>query len=270
MKITAFVGMVALAIAVTVAMGGRRQAFAGEPSVADYKVLAPIRHGNLTVFPVVAPTSHDTGGFLTLDEGLKSGQVEVTESGSVHGMIRRPPHGSRGTLRPEYQVQEGARQQTVLVNNAKRPRCCWLEKCDRGKQDRVIAKDRIVPAESDPIDWMCSGGPGRWVGPSGKFRRWVCQRHGRPSVRGKAMGDKDQQKVWDQPNRGRRCLKRLRSRRRAPVRIVTDDFTPKSCRTKTSSGKSIRRRFGRKNIRARFSNCGIATRWRCRGNWELV
>ena len=109
MKITALVGMVALAIAVTVAMGGRRQAFAGEPSVADYKVLAPIRHGNLTVFPVVAPASHDTGGFLTLDEGLKSGEVEVTESGSVHGMIRRPPHGSRGTCGPNTRCRRARR-----------------------------------------------------------------------------------------------------------------------------------------------------------------
>src|SRR6476646_7022287 len=115
MKRNLFLGLVLLSLAVTLAVGGRRKAFAGEPSAADYKVLAPIRHGNLTVFPVVASTSHDTGGFLTLDEGLKSGQVEVTESGSVHGMIRRPPHGSRGTLRPEYQVQEGAQVNKLVL-----------------------------------------------------------------------------------------------------------------------------------------------------------
>ena len=34
---------------------------AGEiPLTSHYKVLAPIGHGNLTVFPVVATTSHDT------------------------------------------------------------------------------------------------------------------------------------------------------------------------------------------------------------------
>jgi hypothetical protein len=64
MKVYAFGGSMLLVLAVTLAVGGRREAFAGEPSAADYKVLAPIRHGNLTVFPVVASTSHDTGGSL--------------------------------------------------------------------------------------------------------------------------------------------------------------------------------------------------------------
>ena len=34
------------------------------PSAAGYTVLAPIRHGNLTVFPVVAARSYDTRNFL--------------------------------------------------------------------------------------------------------------------------------------------------------------------------------------------------------------
>ncbi len=207
MKSNAFLGIAVLAIAVTVAMSGRRPAFAGEPSAADYKVLAPIRHGNLTVFPVVASSSHDTGGFLTLDEGLKSGEVEVTESGSVHGMLRRPPRGSHGTLRPEYQVQEGAQvNKLVLVNNAKRPLLLLAgEIVTGGKQDRVIAKDRIVPAESDPIDLdvFCVE-PGRWVGTSGKFALGtVGAVMASPSVRGKAMADKNQQKVWDEVAKAR-------------------------------------------------------------------
>src|SRR5207237_7370965 len=32
-----------------------------------YQVLSPISEGNLTIFPVVAATTHDTGEFLTLD-----------------------------------------------------------------------------------------------------------------------------------------------------------------------------------------------------------
>src|SRR5690242_21728323 len=66
---------------------------AGETSPAPgYKVLDPIRHGNLTVFPVVAAKSYPTNEFLTLDEGLRSGEVIVTESGSVQGLIRRHPN----------------------------------------------------------------------------------------------------------------------------------------------------------------------------------
>src|SRR5437879_2596428 len=63
---------------------------AGEAvSGSGYKVLPAIKHGNLTVFPVVAAKSHDTQGFLTLDEGLRSGEVVVTESGIARPMIRR-------------------------------------------------------------------------------------------------------------------------------------------------------------------------------------
>src|SRR6476646_7260160 len=172
MKRNLFLGLVLLSLAVTLAVGGRRKAFAGEPSAADYKVLAPIRHGNLTVFPVVAAMSHDTGGFLTLDEGLKSGEVEVTESGSVRGMVRRPQHGTHGVLRPPYQEQTGAQvNKLMLVNNSKRPLLLLAgEIVTGGKQDRVIAKDRIVPPESDPIDLsvFCVE-PGRWVATTANF-----------------------------------------------------------------------------------------------------
>jgi hypothetical protein len=67
---------------------------AGETGVGvSYQVLAPIRHGNLTIFPVVAARTHDTSQFLTLDEGLRSGEVIVTESGNVSPLVRpRHPH----------------------------------------------------------------------------------------------------------------------------------------------------------------------------------
>ena len=125
----------------------RVTARAGEaPSVAGYKVLDPIRQGNLTVFPVVTMTSHDTHEFLTLDEGVRSGEVVVTEYGNLQPLMRRrelPLPRSGGA-----QVN-----QLVLVNNSKQPLILLAgEIVTGGKQDRVIGKDRIVPAESDPID----------------------------------------------------------------------------------------------------------------------
>ena len=63
MKVTVFLGTMVLAIADLVA-GGGHEARAGQPSASsDYRVLAPVRHVNLTVFPVVAAVSHDTAGF---------------------------------------------------------------------------------------------------------------------------------------------------------------------------------------------------------------
>ena len=177
---------------------------------ADYKVLVPIRHGNLAVFPVVASASHDTGQFLTLDEGLKSGEVEVAESGIVRGLIRRPPKDGV-VIQPRYPVGDGAQvNKLVLVNNSKRPLLLLAgEIVTGGKQDRVIAKDRIVPPESDPIDLdvFCVE-QGRWVGTSAKFISGGIAHDSNgvmavPSVRGSAMADKDQNKVWAQAGHAR-------------------------------------------------------------------
>ena len=53
------------------------------PSSAKYQALAPITHENLTIFPLIATNTDDTHSFLTLDEGLRSGEVVVTESGGA-------------------------------------------------------------------------------------------------------------------------------------------------------------------------------------------
>ncbi len=159
-----------------------------------YRVLTPIQHGNLTVFPVVAAMSHATEELLTLDEGVRSGEVVVSESGNIRPMVRRRS-GS-----PTIYSGNGAQvNQLVLVNNSKRPLLLLAgEIVTGGKQDRVIAKDRLVPPESDPIDLgvFCVE-PGRWVGTSGKFGS-LSGALAAPSVRAKAMADKDQAKVWAQ------------------------------------------------------------------------
>lgn len=201
LKIFAFAGLSVVAALLFVA---QRQASAGEVGgAADFKVLEPIRHGNLTVFPVVASKSYPTKEFLTLDEGLRSGEVVVTEYGNVQGLIRR--HG-----RPQV-LHDGARvNQLVLVNNSKRPLLLLAgEIVTGGKQDRVIGKDRIVPPESDPVDLsvFCVE-PGRWVATSDHFGSSGDKAAGsaggigsgtlmaQPSVRSKAMADKDQSQVW--------------------------------------------------------------------------
>jgi hypothetical protein len=179
---------------------------AGEvPTPSHYKVLAPIRHGNLSVFPVVAATTHDTNEFLTLDEGLRSGDVIVTEYGNVQGLIRRRTGvwDERDTRR-----QSGAQVNTlVLVNNSKRPLILLAgEIVTGGKQDRVIGKDRLVPAESDPVDLsvFCVE-PGRWTATSEKFSGFAGGM-AQPAVRSKAMADKDQSKVWEQVGKSKATM----------------------------------------------------------------
>jgi len=170
---------------------------AGEVSLTSrYKVLAPIRHGNLTVFPVVASAAFDTREFLTLDEGLRSGDVVVSESGSITPLVRPRRHPGIRDPRPGGGAQVN---QLVLVNNSKRPLILLAgEIVTGGKQDRVIGKDRLVPAESDPIDLgvFCVE-PGRWTGAKMSFGS-LDSAMAQPAVRARAMADKDQQKVWSE------------------------------------------------------------------------
>ncbi len=197
-------GLIAFAAAfLTLLLVGFTPVHAGQSLVSEYRVLAPIRQGNLTVFPVAATNSHNTQAFLTLDEGLRSGEVVVTESGSIRPLIRRRP----GPMPMPYPGGGPQVNQLVLINNSKRPLVLLAgEIVTGGKQDRVIAKDRLVPAESDPIDLgvFCVE-PGRWVGTSSKFGA-MSGALAAPSVRGKAMADKDQEKVWSEVRRSQSAM----------------------------------------------------------------
>ena len=186
----------------------------GLPPTSGYTVLAPIRHGNLTVFPVAAARSYDTEEFLTLDEGLRSGEVIVTESGGLQPLMRR----RRPPTTPGAQVN-----QLVLVNNSKRPLILLAgEIVTGGKQDRVIGKDRIVPGESDPLDLgvFCVE-PGRWTGSSDRFgvgaggtvAGAMPAPMAGPNVRAKAMADKDQQQVWSEVAKTRSAMAEISNRR---------------------------------------------------------
>ena len=210
--------LASLLVVAALVMTDRREVRAGEVTLG-YKVLDPIHHGNLTVFPIVSTRSYPTGEFLTLDEGLHSGDVVVSEAGSVQPLIRR-----RGA--PALRHDGAEVNRLVLVNNSKRPLLLLAgEVVSGGKQDRVIGKDRIVPPESDPVDLsvFCVE-PGRWVATTEHFgasQALYGQNAGsysrtpqppmaimvQPSVRAKAMGDKNQQAVWDEVSKETNAMK---------------------------------------------------------------
>src|SRR5271169_2989940 len=109
MRLNLLLSLVSLAVVLASMALVPNLAPAGENlTTFHYKVLAPIRHGNLSVFPVVAATTHDTENFLTLDEGLRSGEVVVSESGSIAPLIR--PRGGR-RLRSSWGDTPGAVEQ---------------------------------------------------------------------------------------------------------------------------------------------------------------
>lgn len=169
----------------------------------SYKVLTPITQGNLTVFPVAADKLFDTSEFLTLDEGIRSGKVTVAEMGTTTGLVRpRPARDGvwREGVFPPRAPEGGARVNSLaLLNNSDRPLILLAgEIVTGGKQDRVVGKDRIVPAHSEPVslDVFCVE-PHRWTGNTGEFGA-MAGTMAQPSVRAKAMGARNQQQVWDE------------------------------------------------------------------------
>jgi len=138
----------------------------------------------------VASSGYDTSAFLTLEDGLASGEVTVREQGAE--ALYRNRDGSR----PAVQNYSGASvNQLVLVNHSKRPLLLLAgELVSGGKQDRIIAKDRIVApfAEPLPLDVFCVE-HGRWSSGS-QFTDAKTIVH--PSVREQAAVKQEQSKVW--------------------------------------------------------------------------
>jgi len=156
----------------------------------EWRLLDPISYENLTVFPVVSSSGYDTSAFLTLEEGLSNGEVAVREQGA--DAIYRNRDGSR----PVAQNYGGPSvNQLVLVNHSKRPLLLLAgELVSGGKQDRVIARDRIVApfGEPLPLNVFCVE-HGRWSAGS-QFNEAKTIVH--PSVREQAAVTQRQGDVW--------------------------------------------------------------------------
>jgi hypothetical protein len=164
-----------------------------------WRLLDPVTYENITIFPVVAGSALDTSGFLTLDEGLSRGEVIVSEQGAS-GLARTRGNVSTNPLPPQYNTGASVNQ-LVLVNRGKHPLILLAgELVSGGKQDRIIAKDRIVPpgAEPLPLDVFCVE-HGRWSSGS-QFVESKTIVH--PSVREQAAVKQDQQEVWSAVTRG--------------------------------------------------------------------
>src|SRR5260221_3405231 len=131
----------------------------------DWRILDPVVYENIAIFPVVSGSSQDTSSFLTLEEGLASGEVIVNERGAG-GIVR-----NRGVVRPTAtpQYDSGASvNQLVLINRSKRPLLLLAgELVSGGKQDRIIGKHRILPVGAEPLPLdVFSVQPGRWTASS--------------------------------------------------------------------------------------------------------
>jgi hypothetical protein len=117
--------------------------------VGDYKLLSAIHAGSVAIVPVTYTKpipQHQSGNFITLGEAKKAGLVEITEMG-------------------DEQVE------TLMVEN-KSDRPLLLLGGDLllgGKQDRIVARDVVVPpGKTMKVDVYCVE-HGRWDGTSEHF-----------------------------------------------------------------------------------------------------
>jgi hypothetical protein len=126
-----------------------------------------------------------------------------------------------------------------------------------GKQDRVIGKDRIVPAESDPVDLsvFCVE-PGRWVATSQNFGASEAMYGGaaggpkargaapmammvQPSVRARAMADKDQSQVWAEVRKQQQAMETIQVAAAAPQ--VATEIARTSSYAKVNENEEVKR-----------------------------
>src|SRR5262249_20348194 len=143
--------------AITVGQTSPERISAGAPLVPEWKLGEAVKFENLTIFPVTASRWPATDQFITLDAGLKSGQVSITEMGAQ----AQQGGESQGHAQPQAEVNR-----LSLRNGSGRPLVLIAgEMLLGGQQDRIDASDRIVPPSQEPAQLavFCVE-PGRWNG----------------------------------------------------------------------------------------------------------
>lgn len=148
----------------------------------------PQVHENLAVYPVLIPNGH-TRGYLTLDEALQGGSLEVKE---VH--------------------EGGSVPNLAVVNNAAQPVLLVLgEELIGAKQNRVLNTSILVPAMSELTIPVSCVERGRWAYTSHRFSsgdttahlrlRKTQSDHVTQSLRTKKVYDANQMEVWSEVSR---------------------------------------------------------------------
>ena len=150
----------------------------------DFVVAAPVRHGNLTIFPVISKVVRSEDRFITLNEGLKAGTVEIrelgarpdvaTQSDEVQQAAAIKSDDDQAAVEDDTAAQEAANDDTaiafndvnrlVVINRGDKPLYLMPgEIIVGGSQDRTIGEEMVIAptGEPVPIDVYCVE-HGRW------------------------------------------------------------------------------------------------------------
>ncbi len=162
----------ALAAAACVAAGQLHSASPATNLLSRITVKNPTGYGNLTLFPLVGPSS-GSAGYRLLDEAIRSGQVKVQE-------------------------KDGGEVNTVRMRNTGKTYVFGMagEIVSGAKQDRMLQDDVLLPPGSVWLDVpvFCTE-HGRWTGSSLNFGTKGYVASGQ--VRERAAQTRSQQEVWD-------------------------------------------------------------------------
>ncbi|MEX2287572.1 MAG: DUF6569 family protein [Planctomycetaceae bacterium] len=166
--------------------------------LSDLIVAAPINHKNLTIFPIFSKTAKTDDLYITLDDGLAAGTVEIYEVGSDGRRMRRENANNAAPVQPavpQANTQQPVAEQgaasnrdvqevpfidgpqnsaevnrLMLVNRSGKPLYLMPgEVIVGGSQDRTIANEHIIASNDKPvsIDVFCVE-HGRWGGREGE------------------------------------------------------------------------------------------------------
>jgi hypothetical protein len=153
-------------------------ASSGSFALADFVVGEPIRYENLSIFPVTSRAAKTEDRYITLDEGLKAGTVEIRELAATYeGQQSSAPanaNSNDGDTPDELPTDNrigsavlsaGNDVNTlIVVNNSDKPLYLMPgEIIIGGSQDRTIANELVLAAHSSPtrIPVFCVES-GRW------------------------------------------------------------------------------------------------------------
>ncbi|HEY9231073.1 MAG TPA: DUF6569 family protein [Blastocatellia bacterium] len=131
---------------------------AGSAPRQDWRVGSPASFDNLTIFPVLAEQATTVDSFISLDEGLRTGKVIITELGA---------DGRTHRLRARRQSDDDAEVNRLALTNRSGKKLILIagEMIVGGKQDRIVGHDCVIEATARPvpIDVFCVE-HGRWSG----------------------------------------------------------------------------------------------------------
>jgi hypothetical protein len=115
-------------------------------------VQRPVSYRNLTIYPIRGREAATAGDYITLDEGIKSGTVVITERGTSP-MARTTTRNSSPQQQVNMASGDGASvNQLALINKSgKKLLLMSGEVIVGGKQDRIVEEDRIISAVSVPV-----------------------------------------------------------------------------------------------------------------------